>query len=1064
VPIRLGAAERFTEPTVPDDAGEREGFSITESGQAILGELGRSYGFKYDAGSWDWSLDNVAKAFEEHPVWTTFDYATLALPVAKWGLAAFRVSSAARGTSVAARALKAGQFVDEAPTKFGARVIGAFTSPQFGRAAELEHQYGHAQSTVGRFFSSRVAERATGDPEFSAMTAALGADPNDLRAINAMLLRERTMGLAAWEREAADVIRLQDKALGADPVRRQAFTDALTMGLDPGGFAPAATSKVGRFLGRGKRAGRTTEGFDPALASDQARAFHQQVGMDAFEAYQRTFDFRLKVHEGLYNAGFIGEEAYRAGLNKYFPRMYEELYGKASAARRGGPGVMGGAGRGLKARVLSEGQVRQLETEEVLTRILDPGLGVADMARSAMNLAGHNYFMRLANSAIAKTDDELFEHLTGVILNENVDDALVRAQRALYTPDQLSVMKTRLNVVLSSAIQADPAQKMGMVRKVLEEETGWHTLRYWMRGAPAKYLDRLGDDVLNKFIDPAVGPDLKALSKTMEDAEGIPGALSRTYFSALSIFKSGKTADNPATHVRQWIGNYLFHWLTVGGGGGASHGFYAAGRGAIEEINSGATKLSQDALDVLGVGQINSGHSRELVRDVQRAFGRGGKKPIANLSDLLTEIPMFGQTWIAKKGSAGLARAEHWYRYSDDVVKADALLIRRDAWLKSLAKEPKWAKASAEAIREEALGRAAQDVAKFQPMFSQASQFTELVRTAIPFASFTTEAARVWKNAIIEKPHIAFAANHLVESLSEVMGAMAGFTTDQLEAAQRSLPDYTAGKKMLMVPFRVNGKPAFMDFSYIIPMAQLGDAETADTSFFNVSGLDPFGNPALSALAVAATGMDPFTKREAEPRFVEQQLGVAVEGPRLRPAVGLAEHMARMMLPPLVPPGYAGVNLVEMMRGQRHPITGAELEQGVVKTVAANVAGLRLYQADTAAQLGNVKRTERVVDEEIGRWWERWQRAHVNGDAADMRESFTRIRALRSTQGYTPKQNRDYFAQAMKSREPGKFRTVTTRDLEATIQRTRQIPLEYQSPEDRRMLGELMARYQERQR
>jgi hypothetical protein len=75
-----------------------------------------------------------------------------------------------------------------------------------------------------------------------------------------------------------------------------------------------------------------------------------------------------------------------------------------------------------------------------------------------------------------------------------------------------------------------------------------------------------------------------------------------------------------------------------------------------------------------------------------------------------------------------------------------------------------------------------------------------------------------------------------------------------------------------------------------------------------------------------------------------------------------------------------------------------------------------------------------------------------------------KIQALRAAQKYTAKENAAYFAQAMKSREPGKFRTVTTRDLEATIQRTRQIPPAYRSAEDRRMLGELMARYQERQR
>jgi hypothetical protein len=179
-----------------------------------------------------------------------------------------------------------------------------------------------------------------------------------------------------------------------------------------------------------------------------------------------------------------------------------------------------------------------------------------------------------------------------------------------------------------------------------------------------------------------------------------------------------------------------------------------------------------------------------------------------------------------------------------------------------------------------------------------------------------------------------------------------------------------------------------------------------------------------------------------------------------RKALGLAEHILKMALPPLIPPGYAGINLYELARGEKHPISGADLEEGVFRTVAANVLGLRTYEADVSAQLINVRRETQRQQEEIGVQWSRWQYGHANGKAAMMENALQEIRQLRLRTGDSEEGTAKYLEQGIKRREAGKWRGVSTKHMEEVFRRSTGVTTK--SLEDLKMMSELVARYQER--
>jgi hypothetical protein len=983
-----------------DEEGREDGWFDT--GQSIANELVKSYGLRRENGQWSWSLENVAKSFKEDPIWTSLDYVMLAAPVAKWGIASYKV---ARGSTAAGRMYHAGAAAGRAPTSLGARAaegLGRMVGAKdgFGHAVEMQARFG-TRGKVGEYFSSKAGRRLD-DPDYEEMLRTGGADPMEQRALHTLWAREQKIEAEAWVREGQDLSALQRRALKTDAARTT-FTEALQRGADV---------------------------TDPALAG---------LGKDAQDVYAKTWDFRLRIHNGLYQRGLISDEAYEAGLKTYFPRTHAELDAAGKFAKARGAKRVPEGEANLKGRQWTYDEAEMLENAGILTRVLDPNVGTMKMARAAMALSRHTYFERLGTSAVAKTADEILSHITDLVGKSQSGDKLAQSLLKTYDPKQIEGFTKYLQAHHAVEGTIPPAALESGVREFL----GWRKMSDLpgARHLPAQLRD--------KFVDPAVADDVLGMAKISESWGEMAGALGRVYQGSLGVFKYTKTVMNPATHFRNLFGSMVFHHLTVGGAGvfNPKNLMYTRGRNALK-----AGPGNADYMDALKAGLLGSSHDRELYEHLSKSIDAELAQG-ATVPDLLARIPGIGESWIGRKAAAGLSRAERFYRGVDEMAKMDAFLTRRDAWKKKLTQS-----GFKGDVHQEAVSRAASDVAKFQPMFVQNSPFTNLVRNAIPFASFTTETVRIWKNSIVENPHRAYFWNHFVESASQVTAAMAGFSSAEVEQAHGALAHFQEGKKSLVWPWRVDGKPVFLDMSYMIPLANIAEAESAEASFFDYVQIDPFTNPIASTFAAASTGIDPFTKRPIEPRFLQQQLGVAVEPGQMQKALGLGEHMLKMMLPPLVPPGYSGVNLMEWVRGTRHPLTGEELEQGALRTVGANLAGLRLYEADVQSQMLNVKREEKLTEQRTQFWWDQWRQGAANGDAATMRKALGSIASIRRDQGDDDVEG--YLADGISSREPGKYRTVPTAQLEEVLRRSRRIG--YTDPADRAAVGELMARLQER--
>jgi hypothetical protein len=296
--------------------------------------------------------------------------------------------------------------------------------------------------------------------------------------------------------------------------------------------------------------------------------------------------------------------------------------------------------------------------------------------------------------------------------------------------------------------------------------------------------------------------------------------------------------------------------------------------------------------------------------------------------------------------------------------------------------------------------------------------------------------------------------------VGQFSGAAAGFTPEEIQTARSNLPYYQEGKKMLMWPGAINGKPTFIDMSYLIPMANVVEIERDEQTLFgkvaSLMGVNVSSNPVVASFMAATTGRDAFRNQPLAPHFTERQLGVSPEGYKTRAMVGLAEHVAATFLPPVIPPGYVGSNLLEMARGQIHPKTGQELEDGLYRTLATNLLGVRLHEADANAALLNIGHQERLLNERITEHWDRWGWAVANGRNDDAERAEKNLYELRLQRGDTPEEAMKYLRDGVGKREPGKYRNFPNKDLRAALKRLRETGVG-SSPKDAAAMAEMLA-------
>jgi len=337
-----------------------------------------------------------------------------------------------------------------------------------------------------------------------------------------------------------------------------------------------------------------------------------------------------------------------------------------------------------------------------------------------------------------------------------------------------------------------------------------------------------------------------------------------------------------------------------------------------------------------------------------------------------------------------------------------------------------------EELADRAAAVATNQVHKLIPSGAGASPMAKFVRQGIPFSGFSHEAIRVWKNAMVEKPHNALFWNHFSTTTSELFGAIGGFSPEEVESARANLPYYTQNKQMMMLPVRVHGVPNFIDMSYPIPLGNITDLESDEAGFaqkaLGMVGLNPVANPLFAVATATATGQDPFRLQALEPQRTERQMGVQIEGERSRYLVGLAEYTANTMLPPLLG-GSAGWNIVENLRDQRQPQTGAPLEDGFLNTIATNVVGIRLQEADANTAMMNVGHDERRIQARLEDHWKKWAWAQANGDAALARATEENLHDLALQMGKDQDEADEYVADGVERRMPGELKNYSLKRI-----------------------------------
>lgn len=197
--------------------------------ESVANELTKSYGFgRNPDGTWDWSIERIQKSFEEEPLWTALDYATLVMPVAKWAtsiravkagslVGAGRLGRAGRalggvlgGDKMIRRALQGGEFAGEAARGEGGflvRQMNRLVAPETARAAEV-YRAGPGRlraSFRGKTFGLTNPLTSETGSTWNAWVNKYDGEVWERQAVTKAIDRERALEESGAFRQAADI-------------------------------------------------------------------------------------------------------------------------------------------------------------------------------------------------------------------------------------------------------------------------------------------------------------------------------------------------------------------------------------------------------------------------------------------------------------------------------------------------------------------------------------------------------------------------------------------------------------------------------------------------------------------------------------------------------------------------------------------------------------------------------------------------------------------------------------------------------------------------------------------
>lgn len=1052
----------------------------------ITNEFVRSYGFKGDpeTGEWGWSTENIKEAWRDHPYITAIDYLTWAVPVAKWGVVSARVL---RGSSAVGRAYQAGEMGEKGVRAFRkAATMEASLPPKSKLASTLYspvNMHPDAEAVLRRHALDPRDKRALGffaDREKRVLTEfvrrqheditrmARGVDEETGKGVTRLLEMAPGDDPAAWKNAYDAIDRkghelyqaqfkfrnwLHESSFHYGLIREETYRKNLERYV-PRGYDEFekitrevrekvwGSHRIGWKEGTKHFLARTadehpdlTRILDPAYTTDAMARASMVVVQQAY-AIGLARNGLLKSHDDLVklvNSGTMTREA-----AEMWPRMFDLFPGKppgakATAALR----TLEARSRTLKRR--EDAHLRMWKTtEDVLGGQTEKVLGMRMREVSKYRAARGRLGSIAARGRGFQDEAATLGIPEGRLVDAHrrqLSAAKVAAARSSQRAKDLGEEVHRLAIGEQSSWKRMRKHLAKERDKILRERDKLDAalsrerayvdkpmfLKRLPHGETAQRLglvDEAGNalDLAEMRVDPAIVDGLKGALKTAED-----NPIIAFYKGALRAFKITRTAYNPATHSRNFLGNFLFHMMATGMRNGPP--VPVAGIRAY-------VRRSKYWDDALKTGVIGGGVDKLTYDTWTKIHVPKAGENVASWIERIASGEGFAAA-LAKKGKGADSFVRRFYMAGDEVWKLDAFIKQHRFALKKLKKEI----ADPKLRRERATEMATLEVMRFFPNYLQSSPLNEMMQNVIPFFGFTSESVRVWKNAMIYKPHVAFFLQRYAEIGSHMLANAGGIQPEELESARQSLPWYTEGRKMMLWPFRGqdDSKIAFLDLSYITPGFELGsEAEQAESMFWGIPApmqlFQPGANPFIGIFAAGITGKDPFHGRPVEPRFTERQLGVAVTKPSERWAIGMVEYTARAIVPPLVPPNYIGMNLIDLAKGTKSGVTNEAYQQSVGRTIAANLFGLRTYEPTVGAQIGNIRREQRLTAEESSAAWNRWELAMANGDFARAAKEQQRITDLRG-----PK----FFADNWERHVPGTYRNLGEKDLLEVIRRAR---------------------------
>lgn len=557
-----------------------------------------------------------------------------------------------------------------------------------------------------------------------------------------------------------------------------------------------------------------------------------------------------KIGQELVDQKFMTQESYDTFYDQYLPRiyLYHQMTGKGMTTPLGGVSKM----EYLKKRDVDLTK----EERDLLGEIKDPAfLAYVAMARPARDVAMSEYLTNLASFSDlgGKTSPWVLpqsvfkwngKNTTAYALLSEASDirqfVLPVAQQ--HDPEQARIILANLN-----KMEEVGNRKMAELR-VIEENKSFDTTKYEQMPKDKRYGFLAGaiiqkgiyNDLVGTFI-PFQVENKPLLMRLMGDENSL---ISR----ATGLWKLGKTTLNIPTQVRNFVSNMISLTLFTDINVVRLPGLF---KKALVEIS----KESQNWKDAQEYGITGGTMSSAELRGIfERTLQR-----INKYDDNKNENPLIKAIAMSRiAASTVVEKAGDIYQGTEVVFKFMAFLNERQK--QGFVRKP--------SLISDAVN-VANDALFDYTLVNPNIRWVRNAPIGLPFITYFYKVVpklieTAYKHPMRFAPYIALATALPLYTMAEL-----DLTPEELESMRKTLAEFIRDKGSLyFLPYRdEKGNIMYVDLAPFFPWSSLTDPFykmlKGDVLGGIGASLDPIqpGGPIVAAIAVAATGVDPFTRK-----------------------------------------------------------------------------------------------------------------------------------------------------------------------------------------------------------